>query len=119
MEIKIARIYDKNIPEGYRILVDGLWPRGIKKESIDYWARYFAPSKELREWYSHDPLKWETFIQKYREEILKNKDMENFIKLLKEKLQKMDVIFLYSSKEREKNNAVALKKILDDLFTIF
>ncbi|MEM0144718.1 MAG: DUF488 family protein [Thermoplasmata archaeon] len=118
MEIKIQRIYDKEIPNGFKILVDGLWPRGVKKESVDYWAKKIAPSRELREWYSHDPKKWEIFLERYKNELIKNNDLQNFVSLIKEKLEKMDVIFLYATKEREKNNAVALKKILKELFPI-
>lgn len=68
--IKIKRAYDKPSKEdGYRILVDRLWPRGVSKDEakIDLWLKEISPSNELREWFSHDPKKWEDFKSKYRD----------------------------------------------------
>jgi uncharacterized protein YeaO (DUF488 family) len=69
--ISIKRIYESVEEEDFRILVDRLWPRGIKKEKakIDLWLKEVAPSVELRKWFSHDPEKWEEFKKKYAKEL--------------------------------------------------
>lgn len=70
--IKTKRVYDPPSPEdGKRILIDRLWPRGIKKEEahIDEWLREIAPSTELRKWFSHDPAKWQEFRKRYNKEL--------------------------------------------------
>lgn len=115
MEIILWRIYDKPIPDGYRILVDGLWPRGIKKEYIDYWAKSIAPSKELREYFSHDEKKWDEFLKRYENELKNNGELGNFVKMLKDILKKENVVFLYATKEKEYNNAKALKIIIEKM----
>ncbi|MFP3317818.1 MAG: DUF488 family protein [Thermoplasmata archaeon] len=115
MGIIVWRIYEKPIPEEYRILVDGLWPRGIEKGNIDYWAKEFAPSAELRKWFSHDPDKWDIFIRMYREELEKKPNLKDFIEILRERLGNGEIIFLYASRERFFNNAVALKKIIEEI----
>lgn len=70
--ITVGRIYDRLGPDGsYRVLVDRLWPRGIKKEdaALDEWAKDVAPSDELRRWYGHDPTKYDEFAKRYRAEL--------------------------------------------------
>ncbi|WP_292319232.1 DUF488 domain-containing protein [Caldisphaera sp.] len=114
--IKLKRVYDKASPDdGLRILVERLWPRGIKKENakIDLWLKEVAPSNELRKWFSHDPLKWLEFKEKYYEEL--NKNREAIEKLLDIVKNKKDVTLIYSSKDKEHNNAVALKEYLENL----
>ena len=114
--IKLKRVYDKASPDdGLRILVERLWPRGIKKENakIDLWLKEVAPSNELRKWFSHDPLKWLEFKEKYYEEL--NKNREAIEKLLEIVNNKKDVTLIYSSKDKEHNNAVALKEYLENL----
>jgi uncharacterized protein YeaO (DUF488 family) len=72
MQIQIKRAYAEVSPsDGKRILVDRLWPRGIKKEDakIDLWAKEITPSTELRKWYAHDPKHWDEFQQRYRAEL--------------------------------------------------
>jgi uncharacterized protein YeaO (DUF488 family) len=71
--IRIKRIYEQTAEEdGFRILVDRLWPRGLskKKAKVDLWLKEIAPSSELRKWFSHDPDKWEEFKKKYEQELL-------------------------------------------------
>jgi uncharacterized protein YeaO (DUF488 family) len=111
MAVKIKRIYEPHsADDGYRILTDRLWPRGIKKESVDKWMKDVAPSTELRKWFNHDPEKWQQFLARYREEIGKSPAMEE----LKDKIyQHKNVTLLYSAKDEEHNQAVALMKILD------
>ena len=111
--IKTKRIYDKPAKEdGYRILIDRLWPRGMAKENakIDLWLKEVAPSDNLRNWFSHDPEKWEEFRSKYKEELKTKQELLNeIIRLEKEK---GTVTLLYSSREEKYNNAVALNGFL-------
>lgn len=113
MKIKLKRIYDPASREdGCRILVDRLWPRGLKKEDlhIDIWLKEIAPSTDLRKWFSHDPAKWAEFQQKYFRELDTHpKELEYII----QELHKRPVTLLYSSKESEHNHAVCLKKYLE------
>ena len=111
--LKIKRIYDPvSRDDGKRILVDRLWPRGVKKDkaSIDEWLKDIAPSHELRKWFSHDLSKWHEFKDRYRKE-LKNK--LEFIERLREETQRGKVTLLFSAKDVEHNNAVVLKEILE------
>lgn len=111
--IKIKRIYEKpDITDGQRILVERLWPRGIKKENakITRWIKEIAPSTELRRWYKHDVSKWEEFREKYIDE-LKIKKEE--IKELKEMSSKNTVTFVYSAHDEKHNSAVVLKEYLE------
>ncbi len=76
--LKIKRIYDLfDKDDGFRILVDGLWPRGLTKEKakIDLWLKEIAPSKSLREWFSHDPDKWAEFKNRYKKELKTKKEL--------------------------------------------
>jgi uncharacterized protein YeaO (DUF488 family) len=113
MEIKIKRIYEKfSEDDGFRILVDRLWPRGIKKEEakIDLWFKEIAPSEKLRKWFKHDVSKWEEFKKKYEEEIYRNE--ENLRKLVEIIKNKKVITLVFSAKDKEHNNAVVLKEIL-------
>ena len=114
--INIKRVYDDpSKDDGYRILVDRLWARGLKKEKakIDLWLKEIAPSNELRKWYSHDPTKWKSFKEKYKVELKGKEELINQIKKLKR--DKGTLTFLYSSKEPRLNNAVALLEIINQL----
>ena len=111
--IKIKRVYDQPSPDdGKRILIDRLWPRGLKKENarIDAWIKEIAPSNELRKWFSHEPDKWEKFKNRFFTELLKKQDtIEGIISVAR----KGTVTLLYGSKEERFNNAVALKEYID------
>ncbi len=72
--IGLKRIYDYKDEDGFGILIDGIWPRGVRKESIDLWMRELAPSPELRKWYSHDPAKCSEFRKRYLEELRKKSE---------------------------------------------
>jgi len=112
--IKIKRIYESAAEEdGFRILVDRLWPRGIKKEKakIDLWLKEVAPSDELRKWFSHEPEKWEEFKKRYAKELAANQPLLKEIRQLEE--EKGTVTLLYSARDVEHNNAVALKAVLE------
>jgi uncharacterized protein YeaO (DUF488 family) len=113
--IKIKRVYDPPAKEdGYRILIDRLWPRGLTKEraKIDLWLKEIAPSNELRKWFNHDPEKWEEFKAKYEKELTNKQNLLHEIKQLEK--EKGIVTLLYSTKETEHNNAVALNGFLKE-----
>jgi uncharacterized protein YeaO (DUF488 family) len=110
--IKIKRIYDApSEDDGFRILVDRLWPRGLTKEKakVDLWLKEIAPSNELRKWYAHDPKKWAEFRKKYFRELDVRKELANQII---QKTREGDVTLLYSSTEKKINNATALKEYM-------
>lgn len=111
--ITTSRVYsDSGKKEGYRILVDRLWPRGITKAklNLDKWMKDIAPSNELRKWYSHDPKKWDEFRTRYFAELDKNQSTAELLELCREN----DVVFLYSSKVDDINNALALKQYVEE-----
>ena len=115
MEIIMKRAYEPlSEDDGFRILVDRLWPRGKSKEDlkIDLWIKEVSPSQELREWYGHDPAKWDEFRRRYDEE-LKN-EPEAVDKLLSVLKRHKKVVFIYSAKEKEYNNAEALKEYVEE-----
>ena len=108
--IKTERVYEHNGSQrGYRVLVDRLWPRGIKKEKVDLWLKGIAPSDELRKWYMHEPEKWPEFKKRYYMELKDNPDVERLLDIARKK----DVLLLFASKEEKLNNAAALKEYLD------
>jgi len=112
--IKTRRAYDPPRKEdGLRILVDRLWPRGVKKEEarIDEWLKELAPSDELRRWFSHDPEKWLEFRKRYFKEL---KDQERLIKTILEKVKDQSVVLVYAAEKETCNNAVALKEYLEE-----
>ena len=112
--IKIKRAYDPvSSDDGKRILVDRLWPRGIKKDhaAIDEWVKDIAPSTELRKWYSHDPAKWGEFKKRYKIEL---KDKIGIVDRLRQESKKRTITFLFSAKATELNNAVALKEFIEE-----
>lgn len=112
MTIKIKRIYEEaKKSDGFRILVDRLWPRGIKKDNIDLWLKEIAPSDSLRKWYNHELEKWPEFQQRYAKEL---KDKEEWIDTIRNEEKKHLVTLLYSAKETKCNNAVALKNFLEN-----
>ena len=112
MSIRIKRVYEKpDREDGFRVLVDRLWPRGLSKATakIDFWARELAPSNELRRWYDHDPGKWDEFKSRYFRELNANPGL---VKEFRGRLRRVKVTFVYSSREEKINNAAALKEYL-------
>ena len=111
--IKLKRVYDDPSKEdGFRILVDRLWPRGLSKEKakIDLWFKEIAPSNDLRKWYHDNMDNWGEFKKKYKEEL---KDKDESIQKIKNTIKENDTVtFLFSSKEEKHNNAVALKEFI-------
>ncbi|TBR35919.1 MULTISPECIES: DUF488 domain-containing protein [Dyella] len=114
MSIQIKRVYEpaaKN--DGYRVLVDRLWPRGLKKEdaALDAWAKEVAPSTALRHWFNHDPTRWDVFRHRYATELDKHAE---FWRPLAEHASRHRVTLLYGAKDEDHNNAIALKTYLED-----
>ena len=118
MPIKLKRAYEKADPEdGTRILIDRLWPRGLKKENakLDSWLKDIAPSTELRKWYSHDPAKWTQFKERYWRELDAKPDT---VSSLAQQSQKSTITLVFSSKEEKLNNAAALKQYIEHKFKL-
>ena len=112
--IQIKRIYDDpSESDGYRILVDRIWPRGVSKEEakLDEWNKDLAPSTELRKWFDHDPDKFEDFSKEYKKELEYNKDE---LKALHDLVKSKTVTLLYGAKDVKYNQAVVLKEVLDE-----
>ena len=110
--IKIKRAYEEPAPEdGRRFLVDGLWPRGVKKEAlqVEGWLKEAAPSVDLRRWFDHDPERWEGFKRRYFAEL--DEHPERWRPLL-EAAREGDVTLVYAARNEEQNNAVALQAYL-------
>lgn len=111
---KLKRVYEPSAPEdGTRILVERLWPRGIRKDALqlDRWAKDVAPSTELRKWFGHDVAKWDDFRERYRAELDANPDA--WAPLLGA-AENGDVTLLFSSHDTQHNNAVVLQGYLQD-----
>jgi uncharacterized protein YeaO (DUF488 family) len=110
--INIKRVYEPAAgADGYRVLVDRLWPRGLTKEkaAIDAWWKQLAPSSELRKWYGHDPAKWKAFRHRYQEELL----MADATVFIRDELSKHKTItLLYASRESEINHAIVLRDFI-------
>ncbi len=110
--IKTRRIDATKHGEGFRVLVDRVWPRGLSKDKTgaDLWLRDVAPSDALRKWFAHDPEKWAAFVKKYGEELKGKKDSLREIKQLEK--EHGTVTLLYSAKDEEHNQAAALCRFL-------
>ena len=118
-EIFCKRIYDRQEgPDDFRILVDRLWPRGMKKDTagIDLWAKDIAPSNELRKWFGHDPNRFTEFQSRYLAELSANPDASEFSSIVKSKLLTGNVTLLYSAKDATNNNAAVVKDWLEKDF---
>ncbi|MCW8408301.1 DUF488 domain-containing protein [Legionella sp. PATHC035] len=111
-KIKIKRIYEQAEPsDGCRILVDRLWPRGVKKEDarVDLWLKDTAPSHELRRWFDHKPEKWEEFQKRYAKEL---EDKEESLQTIIDKAKNQTITLLYSAQDEQHNNALALLELM-------
>jgi uncharacterized protein YeaO (DUF488 family) len=112
--IKLKRAYvPASHDDGLRILVERLWPRGLtkKRAAVDLWLKEVAPSPELREWFKHDPAKWDQFQKRYRQELQTKMDA---VQLLKEKAKEGAVTLIYAAKDEEHNSALVLKEFLTE-----
>jgi len=113
MTIHIKRVYDESSAEdGFRVLVDRLWPRGVSKDKakLDEWLKEVGPSNELRKWFDHDPAKYDEFERRYKKELAHNAAFAELEKIVKEN---QTVTLLYSAHDTEHNQAVVLKAYLE------
>lgn len=112
--IKVKRIYEVTArEEGYKVLVDGLWPRGMKKENapVDSWIKGAGVSRELRKWFDHDPEKWTDFKMAYQKELEQKPEIIDQLKSLEKEYHNLTLLF--SARNTEYNHAVALKEFLE------
>ena len=110
--ITTKRVYDAPAPtDGYRVLIDRLWPRGISREraKLDEWARELAPSTELRRWFGHDPDRFGEFRTRYRRELGAHADE---LDRLRERARAGPLTLLYGARDTEHNDAVVLAEVL-------
>lgn len=113
MSIQVKRVYEAATDsDGYRVLVDRLWPRGVSRQDakIDLWLKDIAPSTELRKWFNHDRMKWDEFRERYSRELDSQPDT---VKQLADLVHERTVTLIYSAKDTTYNQAVALKEYLD------
>ena len=110
--IRLKRAYDSaGSDDGTRILIDRLWPRGVRKAdaAIDLWAKDIAPSTALRKWFGHDPARWHEFRRRYSDEIHRNRDR---LRELRSLALKGRITLVFSAHDEAHNDAVVLRKIL-------
>lgn len=115
MTIHIKRAYERaETHDGYRVLVDRIWPRGVSKEDadLDVWAKEIAPSTELRKWFDHDVSKWSEFEQRFRQELKQSDDAQDTLKALHRRHNDGTLTLVFAAKDTEHNNAVVLKKMI-------
>ncbi len=114
MPIRTKRVYEEPAKgDGFRVLIDRLWPRGLTKEKarVDLWAKDLGPSHELRKWFNHEPDRWDEFRRRYFEELRANPQ----VAAIADRAKKGAVTLLFGSKEEKLNNATALKEFLFSL----
>lgn len=112
MGFRVKRVYDPpDNDDGYRVLIDRMWPRGMKKETapFDEWLKDIAPSKELIRWFGHDPDKWPEFQKRYAAEL---DDVRGLLAPLIARAQKETVTLLYAARDTHHNNALVLERYL-------
>jgi len=113
MKLQVKRVYEApGKTDGFRLLVDRLWPRGLTKEQarVDLWLREIGPSNELRQWCSHDPAKWDEFRRRYAEELV---DRPELVEQVRQQARQGPVTLVYGAKDEAHNQAVALKQFLE------
>lgn len=112
MGITVKRAYDDpESSDGFRVLVDRLWPRGLSKEraDIDQWLKEIGPSSELRKWFGHDPARFDDFEKRYRTELEQNDAVDELRSLI---AKHKTITLVYSAKDTQHNQAVALERFL-------
>jgi uncharacterized protein YeaO (DUF488 family) len=112
MDVRLKRAYEPaEATDGYRVLVDRLWPRGVSKEKarLDEWARELAPSSELRTWFGHDPARFDEFRRRYLDELGAQGDK---LAALRERASGGTLTLVYAARDSEHNDAVVLADVL-------
>ena len=114
LDVRVKRAYDPaEDGDGYRILIDHVWPRGVSRERarLDDWARELAPSDELRKWFDHDPGRFAEFRARYRDELA---DQSQRLEELRRRARRGALTIVYAARDRQHNNAVVLSELLRD-----
>jgi uncharacterized protein YeaO (DUF488 family) len=112
--LRLKRAYERHAPgDGMRVLVDRLWPRGLRKEqlAVDFWLKELAPSEALRRWYGHEPSRWASFSDRYRAELTHRGEL---LQLLDELRRRGPLTLLYGARDAARNNAVVLREVLEE-----
>ena len=110
--IRIKRAYEPRARgDGRRVLVERLWPRGMKKEALQIhsWMKEVAPSTELRKWFGHDPARWQEFQRRYRQELLAHPEI---LRPLLDAAAKGPLTLVYAAKDEQHNEAVVLQQVI-------
>ena len=118
MAVAVKRVYDAaSSSDGVRVLVDRLWPRGLKKEdaALKFWLREVAPSDELRKWFHENPEEWRMFRKRYLKELVSEEGSAAVEKLHHLAEGKRRLTLLYASRNQEHNNAIVLKELLEGM----
>jgi uncharacterized protein YeaO (DUF488 family) len=114
IDVRIKRAYEPATPgDGYRVLIDRLWPRGVTKQQarIDEWARELAPSDQLRRWFAHDPAKFDEFARRYRDELAAHRDA---LDKLRARAGAGTVTIVFGARDAAHSNAAVLAAVLRD-----
>ena len=112
MKILVKRIYEPAAEsDGFRVLVDRLWPRGMSKAraALDLWLPDLGPSTGLRQWFNHDPARWKEFCVRYRAEL---RDRKRLLDVIRQRAQEGPVTLLYSARDEQWNQAVVLQRVV-------
>ena len=112
MDVRLKRAYEPAATaDGYRVLVDRIWPRGVTREEarLDEWARELAPSAELRRWFRHDPVRFEEFRRRYTEELAAQ---DGKLRELRRRARERPLTLVFAARDTEHNDAVVLAEIL-------
>lgn len=120
MSIQLKRVYDPpEETDGERLLVDRLWPRGVRKDAarLSAWLKELAPSEELRRWFDHDPSRWLEFQERYRAE-LGEADKALLVQELTRKARNQQITLLYAAHDKSRNNAIVLKEVIEEVIQL-
>lgn len=116
MAVAVKRVYEKPVrADGARVLVDRLWPRGVRKEAVHTWLKDLAPSNELRRWFHARPQRWDMFRQRYLKELSRPPAAVALEELYRLAEDRSKLTLLFASRDVEHNNAVVLKQLLDGM----
>ena len=112
--VALKRVYEApSRTDGLRVLVDGLWPRGLSRHAVaaDVWLREAAPSAALRRWYGHEPRRWKAFATRYRAELAQRPEV---LRVLEDLRRRSPVTLLFAARDAERSNAAVLRELLDN-----
>lgn len=109
--VRVKRVYESAAHgDGYRVLVDRIWPRGVRRDAVNHWMKEVAPSTELRKWFNHDAAKWATFKARYTKELAQKKALIAELKSLEKTHGTLTLLF--GARDEERNQAVVLRDVI-------